>query len=70
MSNPASPVLPSWAREVIDLYESGASGQFILHGNVDDCLLLPVIGAQRAQAWAERLADFAELQDLSAALTP
>ncbi|MEO5916662.1 MAG: AAA family ATPase [Luteolibacter sp.] len=45
MSAPSSPVLPPWAGEVIDLYESGASGQFILHGNVDDCLLLPVAGA-------------------------
>ncbi len=30
----------------------------------------PVIGAQRAQAWAETLAGFAELRDISAALTP
>lgn len=44
MSTPPSPVLPPWAVEVIDLYESGASGQFILHGNVDDCVLLPVTG--------------------------
>ncbi|MEO7098170.1 MAG: ATP-binding protein [Luteolibacter sp.] len=41
MSNPASPVLPSWAREVIDLYECGACAQFILHGNVSDRVLLP-----------------------------
>jgi len=34
--------LPSWATEIIDLYESGASSQFILHGNVDDLVLLPV----------------------------
>lgn len=33
--------LPAWASEVIDLYESGAACQFILHGNVDDLLLLP-----------------------------
>ena len=44
MSNPASPALPPWAGEVIDLYESGACSQFILHGNVDDELLLPVTG--------------------------
>jgi len=30
----------------------------------------PVIGLERAQAWAERLAGFAELQDISAALRP
>ena len=35
-----TPTLPAWATEVIDLYESGASCQFILHGNVDDLLLL------------------------------
>ena len=35
------PALPAWSREVIDLYESGASAQFILHGNVSDRLLLP-----------------------------
>ncbi len=39
--NESPPVLPSWAREVIDLYESGAAAQFILHGNVGDRLLLP-----------------------------
>ncbi len=41
MSEPASSSLPAWAREVIDLYESGASAQFILHGNVSDRMLLP-----------------------------
>ncbi len=39
-SNP-SELLP-WATEIIDLYESGASSQFILHGNVDDLVLLPI----------------------------
>ena len=43
MSNPAAPVLPSWAREVIDLYESGACSQFILHGNVSDRVLVPAV---------------------------
>lgn len=32
--------LPPWAGEVIGLYESGASAQFILHGNISDRLLL------------------------------
>ena len=36
-----TPSLPTWASEVIDLYESGASCQFILHGNVNDLQLLP-----------------------------
>ena len=44
MSTATPPALPAWAGEVIDLYESGASSQFILHGNVDDSLLLPVSG--------------------------
>ena len=45
MSTPHTPDLPPWASEVIDLYESGACAQFILHGNVDDLVLLPVSGA-------------------------
>ena len=44
--NPSIPIaLPAWASEVIDLYESGACAQFILHGNVDDRVMLPVSGA-------------------------
>ena len=34
--------LPSWAAEVITQYESDASNQFILYGNVEDTYLLPV----------------------------
>jgi ATPase family associated with various cellular activities (AAA) len=34
--------LPSWARELIAEYESGAASQFILHGNTNDRLLLPL----------------------------
>ncbi len=45
MSAPPSPALPPWAGEVIDLYESGACAQFILHGNVEDRVLLPVSGS-------------------------
>jgi hypothetical protein len=44
MSTPNPTDLPTWATEIIDLYESGACSQFILHGNVDDRLLLPVAG--------------------------
>jgi hypothetical protein len=36
MSTPNPSALPPWANEIIDLYESGARAQFILHGNVDD----------------------------------
>jgi hypothetical protein len=32
--------LPSWANEIVARYESGAAGQFILHGNVADRMLL------------------------------
>ena len=41
MSELASTSLPPWATEIIDLYESGACSQFILHGNVSDRILLP-----------------------------
>ena len=44
MSTSITTDLPPWATEVIDLYESGACAQFILHGNVGDLLLLPVTG--------------------------
>lgn len=40
MNQSATLRLPSWATEVINLYESGASAQFILHGNVNDRVLL------------------------------
>ncbi|MFK7910051.1 MAG: ATP-binding protein [Akkermansiaceae bacterium] len=33
--------LPNWASEVISNYESGAAGCFLLHGNVNDRLLVP-----------------------------
>ena len=44
MTTPTPPTLPPWASEIIDLYESGACAQFILHGNVEDLVLLPVSG--------------------------
>jgi hypothetical protein len=34
--------LPDWAGELVEQYESGASCQFVLHGNVEDHLLLPL----------------------------
>jgi len=37
--------LPKWARDIVALYESQAVNQFILHGNVNDRLYLP-LGAQ------------------------
>lgn len=35
------PALPDWARELVELYESNAASQFILHGNIADRLVLP-----------------------------
>jgi len=32
--------LPEWSRELVELYESNATTQFVLHGNVNDRLLL------------------------------
>jgi hypothetical protein len=40
MSHPA--VLPPWARELVTLYESGAANGFVLYGNIDDRMVLPV----------------------------
>ena len=34
--------LPDWSRNIIAHYESGAAGQFLLHGNVADHFLLPL----------------------------
>jgi len=43
MSNPTPAVaLPPWANELITLYESDATNQFILYGNVNDRRVLPL----------------------------
>ena len=43
MTNPTPAIaLPPWARELITLYESGATNQFILYGNVNDRRMLPL----------------------------
>ena len=34
--------LPEWARELVTLYESGATNQFVLYGNIHDRLVLPI----------------------------
>ena len=52
--------LPPWAREVVELYESGATNQFILHGNVGDRLLLPA-PPPGAGAETNRLGSLGEL---------
>ena len=38
-----------WSQEIIDLYESGAASQFILHGNVNDRVLIPPQGTAPAR---------------------
>lgn len=35
------PNMPRWASEIVSSYESGAAGCFVLHGNVNDRLLVP-----------------------------
>src|SRR5262252_4103316 len=41
-ANPVLPVLPSWAQEAVQLYESNAASQFIIYGNVNDQILAPL----------------------------
>ncbi len=41
-----SPALPAWAKDLITGYESGATAQFILAGNVHDRMVLPIEGGQ------------------------
>jgi hypothetical protein len=43
----SSASLPQWTQELIELYESGAASQFILHGNIADLALLPGAGGGR-----------------------
>lgn len=40
--------LPAWSRELIALYESHATNQFLLHGNVNDRYILPLPSGPRA----------------------
>ncbi len=49
--------LPPWAREVIARYESRTAGCFVLHGNIDDQLLLAPPGGPRLGRLSEFLTD-------------
>jgi len=40
--SPAATTLPEWASELVTLYASNAASQFILYGNVDDRMTLPL----------------------------
>ncbi len=51
------PTLPEWSRELVDLYESNATTQFILHGNVNDRILLPSAAGSRLGGLADFLED-------------
>lgn len=43
----AAPSLPAWAADLVTQYESGAASQFILHGNVTDTMVLPLVGGDQ-----------------------
>ena len=45
----ACPPLPDWAADLVTQYESNAASQFILHGNVNDRLVLPL---RASRSWA------------------
>src|SRR5437773_1096692 len=49
-AQPAAPspsaALPEWASELVTLYEANAVNQFILHGNVNDRMVLPIGGGK------------------------
>ncbi|MBN8459000.1 MAG: AAA family ATPase [Verrucomicrobia bacterium] len=47
--------MPPWSKEIIDLYESGAASQFILHGNISDRVLIP-----KSAAGPERMGSLTE----------
>ena len=47
--------MPSWARDLINLYESNASNQFVLFGNVNDQQLIPVEAGHRVGSLNEFL---------------
>ena len=54
---PDAPTLPFWAAEIIARYDSGAAGQFILHGNVADRMLLRLPGGPKLGRLNEYLLD-------------
>ncbi len=48
---------PAWARELAVLYESGAHSQFLLHGNVNDRVLVPGTGSLRLDGLVDYIAE-------------
>lgn len=49
--------LPQWAQELVDSYESNAASQFIIHGNVNDRLVIPEETGARLGSLDEFLKD-------------
>jgi hypothetical protein len=52
-----NPNLPPWAQDLVDLYESNAASQFIIHGNVNDRLVIPTATSRRLGSLNEFLLD-------------
>lgn len=52
-----NPPLPNWATDIVARYESGAAGQFILHGNVADRMLLPLAAGAKLGRLGDYLLD-------------
>ncbi|WP_435894810.1 ATP-binding protein [Oceaniferula spumae] len=49
--------IPHWASEIVGNYESGAAGCFVLHGNVNDRLLVPDKSAARLSSLQDFIMD-------------
>lgn len=52
------PNIPAWASEIISSYESGAAGCFVLHGNVNDRLLVPAAKSTEQSASLTGIREF------------
>lgn len=53
--NSTAPAATPWAHELIDSYESNAASQFLIHGNVNDRMLVPTNGGVRLGSLTEYL---------------
>jgi SpoVK/Ycf46/Vps4 family AAA+-type ATPase len=51
VSTKATVGFPMWARKLADLYESNAASQFIIHGNINDRMVLPVACPRLGAIW-------------------
>ena len=55
--SPTVPTLPAWARTLVDLYESNATSQFIVYGNISDRMVLPAPPTPRLGGLSDFLLD-------------